>query len=82
MAQNNRAVSLRTVSWWAVTADGAQRASSVHRSQLQAIRAAREELLSAGGGELTVLDVNGKVEIQKVVSTKDVGLADVMKKSA
>jgi hypothetical protein len=46
---------------WAVHRPGASRASSVHRTQAQAIERARESLENTGGGELTVHGRDGRI---------------------
>ncbi|MEO7963264.1 MAG: DUF2188 domain-containing protein [Gemmatimonadaceae bacterium] len=82
MAQNDLTVSHRTVAWWAVTPSGELRALSVHRTQGEAIRAGRLELLGGGGGELTIEDVNGKIRARDTVGRKGSTSSEGERKSA
>jgi len=53
---------------WSVDRPGAQRASSVHPTQQEAIDAARQNLKKSGGGELVVKGRNGRIRDQDTVS--------------
>ena len=46
---------------WAVHRPGASRASSIHRTQGEAIDRARESLVLDGGGELTIHGRDGRI---------------------
>jgi hypothetical protein len=46
---------------WAVRRPGASRASSVHPTQAEAIRRARDSLVRDGGGELTIHGRDGRI---------------------
>ena len=45
---------------WAVKKGGADRASSVHRTQSEAERAAKETVRNLGGGEVRIQDRHGR----------------------
>jgi hypothetical protein len=51
----------RAGSNWAVKKPGADRASSIHSTQAEAIDRAREILVNDGGGELTVQGRDGRI---------------------
>lgn len=53
---------------WAVNRPGASRASSVHPTQAEAIRRARESLSRDGGGELTVHGRDGRIRDSDTVA--------------
>jgi hypothetical protein len=61
MPKNSRTVSQRPDGSWANMKDGAERASSLHRTQAEAAKAARGQLASSGGGELKVKDEQGRI---------------------
>ncbi len=67
MVRNNRTISQRPNGTWANTKDGAERASSVHPTQAQAVKAAREQLKSSGGGELKIKDEQGHIRAKDTV---------------
>lgn len=46
---------------WAVKAPRSTRASSLHRTQAEAINAARDILANSGGGELVIHDAHGNI---------------------
>lgn len=52
---------------WSVERPGASRASSVHSTQDAAIKAARQNLKSVGGGELAIKGRDGAVRAQDTV---------------
>jgi len=56
---------------WAVTRDGASRAGSLHRSQAQAVQAARRRLRAGPGGELKITGVDGKIRAKDTVGRPD-----------
>lgn len=53
---------------WQVQAPGAERASSLHRTQGEAIARAREILVHDGGGELTVHGTDGRIRDSDTVA--------------
>lgn len=53
---------------WAVNRPGASRASSLHPTQSEAIRQARESLARDGGGELTIHGRDGRIRDSDTVS--------------
>ncbi len=61
MAKKDRFVSPRPDGTWANRRAGAQRPGSVHRTQQEAIEAARQNLINAGGGELNVQGRDGRI---------------------
>ena len=63
----DRTVSQRSDGSWANKRNDAERASSLHNTQQQAIAAARKMLNGSGGGELTVMGVNGKIRSKDTI---------------
>lgn len=61
MGANRRIVQQREDRRWEVKAPRAERASSTHERQSDAIDRARTILQNDGGGELTIKDRNGKI---------------------
>jgi hypothetical protein len=59
MAKNDRFV-VRHGGDWAVKKGGAERASSVHRTQGSAERAAKETVRNLGGGEVRIQGRDGR----------------------
>ncbi len=59
--KNNRTVFKTEDGRWANKLNGATRASSLHDTQAQANKAAKEMLKKAGGGELTTKGERGKI---------------------
>lgn len=57
----DRTVSRRNDGIWENKRNDADRASSVHNTQKEAIDAARQHLRNQGGGELTTKAVSGKI---------------------
>ena len=53
---------------WAVKAPGADRASSIHRTQEEAINAARVILANNGGGELVIHDTQGNIRAKDTIA--------------
>lgn len=53
---------------WAVHKPGTERASSVHRTQAEAIGRAREMLENDGGGELTIHGTDGRIRDSDTVA--------------
>ncbi len=63
----DRTVSQRTGGVWANKRNDASRASSVHGTQAEAIRAAAGMLSTQGGGELTVKGRDGKIRSKDTI---------------
>ena len=57
----DRTISRRSDGTWENKRNDADRASSVHNTQADAQRAAREMLKNQGGGELTTKGVDGRI---------------------
>lgn len=70
MSDNNRTVSQRDDGRWANKKDGAERASSLHNTQAEAAKAAREALKSSGGGELKIKGQDGKIRAKDTIPPK------------
>lgn len=60
MAGNDRTVYKQSGGNWANKRNDADKASSVHKTQGAAEKAAKEMLHNQGGGEVTIQGVNGK----------------------
>ena len=67
MTRNDRTVSRRPDGQWANKKDGSERASSLHDTQREAERAAREMLEGSGGGELKVKGENGRIRSKDTI---------------
>jgi hypothetical protein len=67
MARNDRTVSRRNDGSWANKRGGNDRASSLHRTQREAERAAREMLENSGGGELKIKNEDGKIRSKDTI---------------
>jgi hypothetical protein len=67
MPRNGRTVSQRPDGTWANKKDGAERASSLHKTQTEAASVARQQLRSDGGGELKVKGEDGKIRAKDTV---------------
>jgi hypothetical protein len=67
MPRNDRTVSQRDDGSWANKKDGAERASSLHNTQAQAVNAARAQLKESGGGELKVKGEDGKIRSKDTI---------------
>ena len=65
---NRRSVYQRDDGTWANKNDGASRPASIHKTQREAIGQAREMLENVGGGELTVMGVNGKIRSKDTIA--------------
>lgn len=68
MSKNDRTISERKDGKWANTRDGASRAASLHNTQREATVAATRMLHNAGGGELKVKDVHGKIRSKDTIN--------------
>ena len=64
----DRMVSRRPDGQWANERNDADRASSLHDTQREAIDAARENLLNQGGGELTVQGLHGRIRSKDTIA--------------
>jgi len=58
---SGRFISRRADGQWANKRMDADRAGSLHKTQGEAVKAAREMLIKTGGGELTVQGIHGKI---------------------
>ncbi len=58
----------RTDGSWANKRNDADRASSVHRTQREAEKAAREMLKNQGGGELTTKGIHGQIRSKDTIA--------------
>lgn len=67
MRKKDRTISQRPDGSWANKKDGAERASSLHPTQADAIDTARAQLNTSGGGELKVKGVDGKIRAKDTV---------------
>lgn len=67
MPKNGRTVSQRSDGAWANKRDGGERASSLHDTQAEAVKAAREQLKSTGGGELKVKGEDGRIRAKDTI---------------
>ena len=63
----DRTVYLRNDGKWVNKRNGADKASSVHKTQKDAIESARTMLENQGGGELTVKGKNGKIRSKDTI---------------
>ena len=64
---NNRHIIQRSDGVWANTVEGRKRATSLHETQADAVRSARNALRNAGGGELIIHGADGKVRQKDTV---------------
>lgn len=64
----DRTVSRRPDGTWENKRNDADRASSVHGTQAEAQRAARDMLKNQGGGELTTKGVDGRIRDKDTVA--------------
>jgi hypothetical protein len=69
MSKNrDRTISRRADGTWENKRNDASRASSIHRTQANAIDAARGMLGNRGGGELTVKGRNGRIRSKDTIA--------------
>lgn len=68
MANKGRTVYKNQDGDWVNKRNDADRAGSKHDTQAAAINAARDMLTNAGGGELTVKGVDGKIRSKDTIS--------------
>ena len=64
----DRMVYRRPDGQWANERNDADRASSVHETQQEAIDAARENLTNQGGGELSVQGLDGRIRSKDTIA--------------
>ncbi len=64
----DRIVSQRPDGNWAQKRNDAAKASSVHQTQSEAIKSAREMLKHQGGGELSVQGLSGRIRSKDTIS--------------
>ena len=67
MGKTGRTVSKRSDGSWANKKDGASKASSLHSTQKEAEKAAKDMLKHSGGGELKVKGENGKIRSKDTI---------------
>ncbi len=65
---NSRMVYRRNTGEWVNKRNDSDRASSVHRTQADAINAARENLINQGGGELITKGIDGKIRSKDTIA--------------
>ena len=63
----NRIVYRRSGGTWVNKRNDADKASSLHKTQKDAVNAANEMLKNKGGGELTIKGVNGQIRSKDTV---------------
>jgi len=64
----DRTVSRRSDGQWSHKRIDSNRASSLHRTQSEANRAAKEMLQNQGGGELTTMGLDGRIRSKDTIS--------------
>ena len=64
----DRMVYQRPDGTWVNKRNDAEKASGLHKTQREAIEAAKEMLKNQGGGELTVKGVDGKIRSKDTIS--------------
>jgi hypothetical protein len=65
---NDRMVYRRSDGNWANKRNDADRASSLHATQADALSAARQHLVNQGGGELITKGVNGRIRSKDTIA--------------
>lgn len=68
MSKNDRTVFKRLDGTWVNKRNDADRAGSLHSTQKDAERAAREMLKNEGGGELTTKGENGRIRSKDTIA--------------
>lgn len=63
----DRTVSKRSDGGWENKRNDASRASSVHKTQAEAVASARQMLGNQGGGELSIKGTNGRIRDKDTV---------------
>jgi hypothetical protein len=64
----DRTVSRRPNGTWENRRNDAEKASSVHKTQKEAVQAAKGMLRNQGGGELTTQGVDGKIRSKDTIA--------------
>lgn len=64
---HDRTISQRDDGKWQNKRNDASRATSVHRTQREAVDAAKENLQNQGGGELTTLGRDGQIRSKDTI---------------
>jgi hypothetical protein len=65
---NTRMVYRRSDGDWVNKRNDSDRASSVHSTQKDALKAARENLINQGGGELITKGIDGKIRSKDTIA--------------
>lgn len=68
MSRNNRHVTQTSDGRWQVRREGADRASSTHDTQQEAINRAREIERNTGGGEVVIHGTDGRIRDSDTVA--------------
>lgn len=68
MNKNDRMVYRRNDGTWVNKVNASDRASSVHGTQAEAEKTARERLRKQGGGELTTKGLNGRIRSKDTIT--------------
>lgn len=68
MPKSDRTVSQRPNGEWANKRDGADRATSLHKTQRDAVDAARTSLKQSGGGELKIKGEDGRIRAKDTIA--------------
>jgi hypothetical protein len=66
--ENNRIVYKRPDGTWVNQRTDADRASSLHQTQIDAAKSARDMLINQGGGELIIKGVDGKIRSKDTIA--------------
>ena len=65
---NSRMVYRRSDGEWANKRNDSDRASGVHSTQKDALKAARENLINQGGGELITKGIDGRIRSKDTIA--------------
>lgn len=68
MAKNGRTVFRDGGGTWVNKRNGAERATSLHKTQADAEKTARAQLKNSGGGELTTMGRDGKIRSKDTIA--------------
>jgi hypothetical protein len=68
VSDKDRSVFRRSDGTWVNKLDGAERASSIHETQAEATATANEMLQNAGGGELKIMGLDGRIRSKDTVA--------------
>lgn len=66
--KNDRMVYRRNDGKWVNKRTGSERASSVHDTQNNAVKTARQNLFNQGGGELITKGIDGKIRSKDTIA--------------